>query len=78
MFALNALASSFLSPVTSLVGSAQQIQIVRAHFERLADVSTAEHDRKSPALAICPSAQSGSHSVEKSVRFSAWKASPWV
>ena len=35
-------------------------------------------DRKSPGLAIWPSAQSGSHSVAKSVRFSAWKASPWV
>jgi ABC-type bacteriocin/lantibiotic exporter with double-glycine peptidase domain len=45
MFALNALAASFLSPVTSLVGSAQQIQIVRAHFERLADVSTAEPEQ---------------------------------
>jgi hypothetical protein len=35
-------------------------------------------DRKSPALGICASAQAGNHSVEKSVRFSAWKASPWA
>ncbi len=45
MFALNALASAFLAPMSSLVGSGQQIQIVRAHFERLADVSTAEPEQ---------------------------------
>ena len=32
-------------------------------------------DTKSPAPAIWPSAQSGSHSVAKIVRFSCWKAS---
>src|SRR5258707_3773750 len=45
MFALNALASAFLGPLSSLVGSAQQLQVVRAHFERLADVSTAEPEQ---------------------------------
>jgi len=45
MFALNALASAFLGPLGSLVGSAQQLQVVRAHFERLADVSTAEPEQ---------------------------------
>lgn len=45
MFALNALAASFLAPLGSLVGSGQQLQIVRAHFERLADVSTADPEQ---------------------------------
>ncbi|HEY0753109.1 MAG TPA: peptidase domain-containing ABC transporter [Ktedonobacteraceae bacterium] len=45
MFALNALATAFLGPLGSLVGSAQQLQVVRAHFERLADVSTAEPEQ---------------------------------
>ncbi|HET8840142.1 MAG TPA: peptidase domain-containing ABC transporter, partial [Ktedonobacteraceae bacterium] len=45
MFALNALASAFLTPLTSLVASGQQLQMVRAHFERLADVSTAEPEQ---------------------------------
>jgi ABC-type bacteriocin/lantibiotic exporter with double-glycine peptidase domain len=45
MFALTALSSAFLAPMASLVGSGQQLQIVRAHFERLADVSTAEPEQ---------------------------------
>lgn len=45
MFALNALASSFLTPLASLVTSGQQLQIVRAHFERLADINTAEPEQ---------------------------------
>lgn len=47
MFALNTLATAFLGPFGSLVGSIQQIQVVRAHFERLADINTAapEQDR---------------------------------
>ena len=34
--------------------------------------------RKSPGFASWPSAQSGSQSAAKTVRFSAWKASPWA
>lgn len=45
MFALNALAAAFMGPLSSLVSSAQQLQVVRAHFERLADVSTAEPEQ---------------------------------
>lgn len=45
MFALNALAASFLAPLASLVTSGQQLQIVRAHFERLADINTAEPEQ---------------------------------
>ncbi|HVU67156.1 MAG TPA: peptidase domain-containing ABC transporter [Ktedonobacteraceae bacterium] len=45
MFALNALAAAFLGPLSSVVGSAQQLQVVRAHFERLSDVSAAEPEQ---------------------------------
>ncbi|WP_422877904.1 peptidase domain-containing ABC transporter [Ktedonosporobacter rubrisoli] len=48
MFALNALAISFLTPLSSLVTSGLQLQIVPAHFERLTDVTMAgfEQDRE--------------------------------
>jgi ATP-binding cassette, subfamily B, bacterial len=45
MFALNALAASFLTPLGSLVSSGQSLQVVRAHFERLTDVSSAEPEQ---------------------------------
>lgn len=38
MLFLNALAIAFLTPLSSLVSSAQRIQLVRSHLERLADV----------------------------------------
>ena len=50
MFALNALAIAFLTPLASLVASVQQLQLVRAHFERLADVSTAEPEQDRAAV----------------------------
>jgi len=46
MFALNALATSFLTPLASLVSGGQQIQVVRAHFERLADINTADPEQE--------------------------------
>ncbi len=45
MFALSALSTAFLAPLTSLIASGQQLQLVRAHFERLTDVSTAEPEQ---------------------------------
>jgi ATP-binding cassette subfamily B protein len=45
MFALNALSTSFLTPLASLVSSGQQIQVVRAHFARLADINTADPEQ---------------------------------
>lgn len=76
MFALNALASAFLGPLGSLVGSAQQLQVVRAHFERLADVSTAdpEQDR---SKALPPPMLSGRINLEH-VSFSYDTDSPKV
>jgi ABC-type bacteriocin/lantibiotic exporter with double-glycine peptidase domain len=42
MLALNQLAVLFLSPLSSLVYSAQKLQLARAHLDRLADVLEAE------------------------------------
>ncbi|HWV22732.1 MAG TPA: peptidase domain-containing ABC transporter, partial [Thermomicrobiales bacterium] len=42
MLALQALAASVLTPLTSLVANAQQFQMVGAHLERLGDVLEAE------------------------------------
>ncbi|GHO83660.1 peptidase domain-containing ABC transporter [Dictyobacter formicarum] len=41
MLALNALAATFLAPLTSLVGSVVQLQMVRSHIDRIADVYSA-------------------------------------
>jgi ABC-type bacteriocin/lantibiotic exporter with double-glycine peptidase domain len=49
MLALTALAASFLTPVTSLVQNAQQLQLLDAYVERLADVLEAE-----PEGAVAP------------------------
>lgn len=45
MLALTSLATSFLSPLSSLVSSGQQIQLVKAHLDRLADIMTAEPEQ---------------------------------
>ncbi len=46
MLALNALAVSTLTPLTSLLTSLQELQEAGAHFERLADIVEAEPERK--------------------------------
>jgi ATP-binding cassette, subfamily B, bacterial len=45
MIALNSLGASLLGPITSLVASGRQIQLVRSHMERLADVIEAESEQ---------------------------------
>jgi ABC-type bacteriocin/lantibiotic exporter with double-glycine peptidase domain len=45
MLALNTLAGSFLSPLSSLVGRAQQVQMVQANLERLTDITAAEPEQ---------------------------------
>jgi ABC-type bacteriocin/lantibiotic exporter with double-glycine peptidase domain len=46
MLALTTLATSFLTPVTSLVQSTQQLQLLDAYVERLTDVLDAEQERR--------------------------------
>lgn len=45
MLALNALVAAFLSPLSSLANSGQKVQLVKAHFERIADVMGAEREQ---------------------------------
>jgi ABC-type bacteriocin/lantibiotic exporter with double-glycine peptidase domain len=45
MIALNALGSSILGPLSSLIVSGRQIQLVQSHMERLADVIEAEPEQ---------------------------------
>ncbi|HEU5199036.1 MAG TPA: peptidase domain-containing ABC transporter, partial [Ktedonobacterales bacterium] len=54
MLALNALAAAFLTPFGSLANSAQQLQLVRAHFERILDVVEAEPEQDMQAVAQPP------------------------
>jgi ABC-type bacteriocin/lantibiotic exporter with double-glycine peptidase domain len=46
MLALNALGASILGPLASLVLSTRQLQLVRSHMERLADVIEAEPEQE--------------------------------
>lgn len=45
MLALNALVAGFLSPVGSLIANGQQLMLVGAHLERIADVLQAEPEK---------------------------------
>jgi ABC-type bacteriocin/lantibiotic exporter with double-glycine peptidase domain len=45
LFALNALAGGFLSPLASLVSNGQRFQLVKAHLDRIADVLEAEPEQ---------------------------------
>ena len=54
MLALSGLATSFLSPLSSLVSSGQQLQIVQAHLDRLADIMTAEPEQHAQTVQSPP------------------------
>jgi ATP-binding cassette subfamily B protein len=54
MLALNALAASFLAPVSSIVGNAQSLQLVRSHLERIADVIQAQPEQRIEAVRAAP------------------------
>ena len=46
MLALNALALAFLTPLTSLVSTGRQLQLVHSHLERIADVIEAQPEQQ--------------------------------
>src|SRR5438874_3989846 len=54
MVALTALAAAFFAPLASLVNSGQQLQLIGAHLERIADVTEAEPEQKAQALQLPP------------------------
>ncbi|MDY7076105.1 MAG: peptidase domain-containing ABC transporter, partial [Chloroflexota bacterium] len=54
MLALNALATSALTPLASLVSSGQQLQLVDAHLERISDVMEAEPEQDTRLVQDAP------------------------
>jgi len=54
MLALNTLAVSFLVPLSSLAASGQNIQVARAHFDRIADVLGSEPEQDSQQVYTPP------------------------
>jgi ABC-type bacteriocin/lantibiotic exporter with double-glycine peptidase domain len=54
MVALNVLATSFLAPLASLVSGGQQLQLVHAHLERMADIITAEPEQDVQKVLLPP------------------------
>ncbi|WP_245994437.1 peptidase domain-containing ABC transporter [Tengunoibacter tsumagoiensis] len=50
MLALNTLAALFLSPLSSFIESAQDLQTVRAHFSRISDVLEAEPEQDASTM----------------------------
>jgi ATP-binding cassette, subfamily B, bacterial len=54
MLALNALAIAFLTPLASLVATGQQLQLVGAHLERIADVVEAAPEQDQRAARLVP------------------------
>lgn len=54
MLALNALASAFLMPLSSLVSNGQRLQLVGSHLNRIADVLEAEPEQDAQAVRPAP------------------------
>lgn len=54
MLALNTLAAAFLSPLASLVNGGQQLQLVHAHLERLADIVTTAPEQSNQQVQVPP------------------------
>jgi ATP-binding cassette, subfamily B, bacterial len=46
MLSLNVLAAGFLNPLTALVGNCQQLYLIKAHLDRIADVMNEESEQK--------------------------------
>jgi ATP-binding cassette, subfamily B, bacterial len=54
MFAVTTLSISFLGPLASLVATAQQVQLVGAHLERIADVFETKPEQDVQSVQIAP------------------------
>ncbi|HZO72303.1 MAG TPA: peptidase domain-containing ABC transporter [Ktedonobacteraceae bacterium] len=77
MLALNALIIAFLAPLSSLASSGQQIQLVKAHFERISDVMGAEREQDNVVELRHPPALTG-HVDLKQVSFRYDPNAPFV
>jgi HlyB family type I secretion system ABC transporter len=76
MLALQALASSLLAPLGTLLMNAQRLQMVGAHLDRLADVMEAEPEQSAGSSLLTPTL-SGRVTLEN-VSFRYDEQSPWV
>src|SRR6478672_11748059 len=76
MLALDTLAAQLLAPLASLAGSAQSLQIVRAHFSRIADVIEAQPEQ-SPTQATTTHKLQGAVEVRQ-VSFRYDQAAPMI
>ncbi len=76
LLALNALAASFLTPLASLVSTAQQLQLVGAHLNRIDDVIREQPDQN-PTEVLIPPTLSGSITV-RGVSFRYDPHAPWT
>jgi ATP-binding cassette subfamily B protein len=54
MLALNSLAAFCLDPLVSLIGNIQELQLVRAHLERLADIMDTEPEQNTNIVHLPP------------------------
>ncbi len=76
MLALAALGTAILTPLASLVASAQRIQLVGAHLDRLTDVLDADPEQDP---SICPVAPSAVGRIDlRGVGFRYDPQAPWV
>ncbi len=69
MLALTALAQAILAPLASFVQAAQQLQVVRSHLERLADVVQAEPEQQAQAVAQAPQLRGEMHLEQLSFQY---------
>jgi ABC-type bacteriocin/lantibiotic exporter with double-glycine peptidase domain len=76
MIALNALGSSILGPLSSLIVSGRQIQLVQSHMERLADVIEAEPEQD--LQKVVPPPRLSGHITLRNVSFQYDPQSPIV
>jgi len=76
LLALNALAAAFLTPLASLVNTAQQLQLVGAHLNRIADVIREKPDQDASRVKAAP-ILSGRIQVEN-VSFRYDPNAPWT
>ncbi len=76
MLGLNALAAAFLAPLSSLMTSGQQLQLVSAHLERIADVVEAEPEQDTRTVQPAPALTGRIEFKHVSFKYS--PNAPWV
>lgn len=76
VLALSAMASSFLTPLASLVSTIQQLQTVGAQFERIADVVQAEPEQDTERVRPAPPLKGCIELRDVSFRYDS--TGPWV